>query len=161
PGEIGELHVQGPTVMLGYWPEVRTRSSEYPTGDRVSWNSSGELRYHGRKDFMVKVRGFRVELREVELAIATHPNLKEDAVSAVDEPSTGQILGAHVVPGDERLSVLEVKTHCAKRLPPYMVPHRVQLLRELPTTSTGKIDRHRLRKDITGERESPSEPGVK
>jgi amino acid adenylation domain-containing protein len=146
-GEVGELYVRGPTVMLGYWPERREPGLEYPTGDRVARDEAGDLLYYGRKDFMVKVRGFRIELREVEVALASHPHVREAAASAVDDPSAGRVLVAHVVPADPALSVLGVKTHCAQRLPSYMVPHRVQFLPALPATSTGKLDRMRLRQD--------------
>lgn len=142
-GELGELYVQGPTVFLGYWPEPRPEAQEYATGDGVVLDEDGELLFRGRKDFMVKVRGFRVELREVELALLSQPGVHEAAVSLASDPRTGQQLVAHLVT-DGSVSVLDIKRRCAERLPGYMVPARVQLLRELPKTSTGKIDRQRL-----------------
>jgi acyl-CoA synthetase (AMP-forming)/AMP-acid ligase II len=146
-GEIGELFVQGPTVMAGYWPVARDSGVEYATGDRVSWDASRQLCYHGRRDFMVKVRGYRVEIHDVEFALAEHPLVAETVVTACDDGDSGKVLVAHVVARDASLSVLGLKTHCSRRLPSYMVPQRVQLLAELPITSTGKVDRQKLQQD--------------
>jgi len=143
-GEVGELFVDGPTVMLGYWnggQRVPARRP-YPTGDfvaRQSGGADGELMYHGRRDHMVKIRGFRVELGEVEAALAGHPGIREAVAFAV-----GGRLAAAVLPSDAELSVLAIKRHCAGRLPPYMIPSEVRIFTELPRTSSGKIDRVRV-----------------
>ena len=94
--------------------------------------------YHGRRDHMVKIHGFRVELGEVEATVHAHPGVREAVVLAVE-----QQLVAVVVPADPALSVLELKRHCAARLPRYMIPGDVRLVRDLPRTSSGKIDRVR------------------
>jgi clorobiocin biosynthesis protein CloN4 len=139
-GEVGELFIEGPTVMLGYWDAGKRTPAKhpYPTGDMVSRRLDGELMYHGRRDHMVKIHGFRVELGEVEVAIQDHPGVRE-AIVVVHEKE----LVAVAVPSDPALSVLDVKRHCAKRLPKYMVPFGVKLVRALPRTSSGKIDRVR------------------
>lgn len=139
-GEVGELFIEGPTVMLGYWDGGRRTPARhpYPTGDMVSRRADGELMYHGRRDHMVKVRGFRVELGEVEAALAAHDLVKE-AIVVLHE----QELVAVIIPADPALSVLEVKQHCAARLPKYMVPHGVRFVQTLPRTSNGKTDRIR------------------
>jgi amino acid adenylation domain-containing protein len=139
-GEVGELFIDGPTVMLGYWDAGKrtTAKHPYPTGDLVSRRPDGELAYHGRRDHMVKVHGFRVELGEVEVALQAHPGIRE-AVVCVHASE----LVAVAVPSDPAVSVLDVKRHCASRLPKYMVPFGVQLVRALPRTSSGKIDRVR------------------
>jgi amino acid adenylation domain-containing protein len=139
-GEVGELFIEGPTVMLGYWDAGKRTPAKhpYPTGDMVSRRLDGELMYHGRCDHMVKIHGFRVELGEVEVAIQDHPGVRE-AIVVVHEKE----LVAVAVPSDPALSVLDVKRHCAKRLPKYMVPFGVKLVRALPRTSSGKIDRVR------------------
>ncbi len=138
PGQEGELFIEGPTVMLGYWNGgARTPAKHpYPTGDLVSARADGALVYHGRRDHMIKVRGYRVELGEVEAAVYKHPAVK-DAVSFAHE----QRLAVVIVPKDDSLSVLEMKRHCAALLPGYMVPHDVWFVPEMPRTSTGKIDR--------------------
>jgi amino acid adenylation domain-containing protein len=137
-GEVGQLFIEGPTVMLGYWDAGRRTPARhpYPTGDRVSRDAEGFLRYHGRGDHMIKVRGYRIELGEVEAALFKHGDVREAVTMAVD-----QKLVAVIVPRSDGLSVLNLKRHCAAILPPYMVPHEVLLVPALPKTSTGKIDR--------------------
>jgi amino acid adenylation domain-containing protein len=137
-GEVGELLIDGPTVMLGYWDGgLRTPAKRpYPTGDLVSRDADGQLMFHGRRDHMVKIHGFRVELREVEAALLEHPLVREAIVTVRDKE-----LFAIVVPADPALSVLDVKRHCARRLPKYMVPYGVRLVPNLPRTSSGKTDR--------------------
>lgn len=141
-GEVGELFVEGPTVMLGYWDGGRRTPAKhpYPTGDLVSRRADGEIMYHGRRDHMVKIHGFRVELGEVEAALHDHPGIKE-AVAFAHE----QQLVAVVVPSAD-VSVLDVKRHCALRLPRYMIPADVRLVEAMPRTSSGKIDRVRTKK---------------
>ena len=141
-GEVGELIVDGPTVMLGYWEGGRRTPAKrpYPTGDLVSRRPDGELMYHGRRDHLVKIHGYRVELGEVEAALLSHPGIQEGIAMAVD-----QQLIAVAVPADPAVSVLDVKRYCATRLPRYMVPSDVRLVEELPRTSSGKIDRVRTR----------------
>lgn len=146
-GEVGELLVDGPTVMLGYWDGGRRTPARhpYPTGDMVSRRADGEIMYHGRRDHMVKIHGFRVELGEVEAALHGHPGIHEAIAFAVE-----QRLVAVVVPSDPALSVLDVKRHCADRLPRYMIPSDVRLVLELPRTSNGKADRVRTRAAVVG-----------
>lgn len=144
-GEIGELFVDGPTVMLGYWDAGRRTPARrpYPTGDLVSQRADGELMYHGRRDHLVKIHGFRVELGEVEAAVQSHPSVSEAVAMAID----GKLVVA-AVPADPALSVLDLKRHCAARLPRYMVPGEVRLVAQLPRTSSGKIDRVGTRRAI-------------
>jgi len=141
-GEVGELLIEGPTVMLGYWDGGRRTPARhpYPTGDLVARRPDGAYLYHGRRDHLVKIHGFRVELGEVEAALNAHPGLREAIAFAV-----GQQLVAVTVPEDGSVSVLDVKRHCASRLPRYMVPGDVRLVRALPRTSSGKVDRVRTR----------------
>ncbi len=151
--EIGELFVEGPTVMIGYWNggQPALVRGPYPTGDFVSRRPGGEIMYHGRRDHMVKIRGFRIELAEVEAALMQHPGIREAIAFAVE-----QRLVAAILPSDPDLSVLAIKHHCANRLPPYMIPSDVRLLAEMPRTSSGKIDRVRLRADLTGGAAQPA-----
>jgi amino acid adenylation domain-containing protein len=141
-GEVGELLVEGPTVMLGYWDSGRRTAAKhpYPTGDMVSRRADGELMYHGRRDHMVKIHGYRVELGEVEAALAGHKAVREAIAFAHD-----QKLVVVAVVTDPEVSVLEIKKHCAERLPRYMIPGDVRLVAELPRTSSGKIDRVRTK----------------
>jgi L-proline---[L-prolyl-carrier protein] ligase len=142
-GQVGEVWVAGPTVMVGYWPTPRPAGDGwYRTGDLASWDADGEIVFHGRRDSMVKIRGYRVELREVEIALAAHPAVREAVVVAVaDDGPGGKVLAAYVVSDSTELSVMAVKRHCADRLPAYMVPRHVRVQTELPRTSSGKVDR--------------------
>ena len=141
-GEVGELLVEGPTVMLGYWDGGRRTPAKhpYPTGDLVSRLQNGDLMYHGRRDHMVKVHGYRIELGEVEAALLAHEGIQEAIAFAHD-----QKLVAVIVPSDAALSVLAVKQHCAAHIPRYMIPSDVRIVRNLPRTSSGKIDRVRTK----------------
>jgi acyl-coenzyme A synthetase/AMP-(fatty) acid ligase len=138
-GEIGELFVDGPTVMLGYWGGAPAKHP-YPTGDLVSRRADGELMYHGRSDHMVKVRGYRIELGEVEAALNKHPKVLEAVVFAQE-----QRLVACIVAVDDSLSVMAVRHHCADRLPAYMIPADIRFVDQIPHASNGKIDRVRMK----------------
>lgn len=142
PGEVGELLVEGPTVMLGYWDGGRRTPAKhpYPTGDMVSRRADGEIMYHGRRDHMVKLHGYRVELGEVEAALNAHEQVQE-AIAFAHE----QRLVVVVVPRGPTLSVLDIKRHAAARLPRYMIPSDVRLVARLPRTSSGKADRVRTK----------------
>ena len=143
--EVGELLVEGPTVMLGYWDGGNRTPARhpYPTGDLVSRRADGEIMYHGRRDHMVKIHGFRVELGEVEAALNAHPGIAEAIAFAAD-----QKLVAVAVVSDKGVSVMEIKRHCATRLPRYMIPSEVRLVAQLPRTSSGKIDRVRTKAGV-------------
>ncbi|MCP9624665.1 amino acid adenylation domain-containing protein [Nocardia otitidiscaviarum] len=143
PGEDGELVVAGPTVMLGYWGRG-PQHGVYRTGDMVRVLDDRTFDYLGRRDHLLKIRGHRVELGEVEATLAAHPAVAE-AVAAVRGTGIDARLVAFVVPlRDHRLSVLEIKRHNAERLPRYMIPDEVHLASELPRTRTGKADRAAL-----------------
>ncbi|HKH48366.1 MAG TPA: amino acid adenylation domain-containing protein [Thermoanaerobaculia bacterium] len=158
-GEEGELWVQGPSVMLGYRgaPELTRRvlrqrsgapegeESWYTTGDLGRRDGRGDLHFHSRRDHMVKVRGYRVELGEVEVALYSHPDIREAAVVAVPDEDQGVRLRACVVTEEPaRCSVLEIKRHLGGLLPSYMLPAEIILLDTLPTTPSGKVDRASL-----------------
>jgi acyl-coenzyme A synthetase/AMP-(fatty) acid ligase len=156
-GEIGELLVEGPTVMLGYWNGGHALPARhpYPTGDFVARRPNGDIVYHGRRDHMVKIRGFRIELAEVEAALAQHPGIHEAVAFAKD----GHLVAA-VMPSDPGLSVLAIKRHCAARLPPYMIPSEVRLLAHLPRTSSGKVDRIAIQASIVESIPSSPKPSA-
>jgi amino acid adenylation domain-containing protein len=146
-GEVGELFVDGPTVMLGYWDAGRRTLAQrpYATGDLVARRPDGEFMYHGRRDHLVKIHGFRVELGEVEAALRGHPGIKEAIAFGL-----GQQLVAVAVPSDPAVSVLDVKRYCAARLPRYMIPAEVRLVEGLPRTSSGKVDRVQTKAALAG-----------
>lgn len=149
-GEEGELLIRGGTVMQGYWnlPD-RTASAFhldarggrwYRTGDLVREDPDGTLLFSGRRDRMVKRRGYRVELGEIETALYRHPEIVEAAVLALPGED-GISIEAFVCRADGgKGSIIEMKTFCSKELPLYMIPDRFQFRESLPKTSTDKID---------------------
>lgn len=144
PGEEGELVVDGPTVMLGYWGRPPQDGQPYRTGDRVVLLESGDYQFLGRRDGMVKVRGYRVELGEIEAALQAHPDIADVAVSLAGTGTDAKIV-AHVVPAGARPpGLLEIKRHCAAALPRHMIVDAVRHVENLPRTGTGKLDRRAL-----------------
>jgi amino acid adenylation domain-containing protein len=156
PGNEGELCVSGRGVMQGYWalPE-RTADAFladeegvrwYRTGDVVVESENGIYTYRGRRDRMVKRRGYRVELGEIEAGLYRHPLIKEAAVIAVADEEAGVKVTAHVSCRDaKRPSLIELKRFCAEHLPLYMIPDLFKWHEALPKTSTDKIDYQRLK----------------
>jgi len=119
----------------------------YRTGDVARRDEDGVLHLLGRRDGLVKTRGYRVELGEVEAIVGTHPDVAEVAVLAEPDPELTNRLHAVVVPReehDEAELVDRLVRHCRDRLPGYMVPSRIHVLASLPKTSTGKIARAEL-----------------
>ncbi|MEV0676151.1 amino acid adenylation domain-containing protein [Actinosynnema sp. NPDC050436] len=142
PGEEGELVVDGPTVMLGYHGAPPHRGP-YRTGDRVVLRD-GDYHYLGRRDHLVKIRGNRVELGDVEAALQSHPAVSEVAVAVVGSGVEAR-LTAYVVSEDGcAFDLLDAKRHCAGLLPRHMIVDRVHVLAGLPRTANGKVDRRAL-----------------
>ncbi|MFC0036971.1 amino acid adenylation domain-containing protein [Actinomadura rayongensis] len=142
PGEPGELVVDGPTVMLGYWGRP-PRRGPFATGDRAVLRD-GVYHYLGRDDARVKLRGNRIEPGEIEAVLASCPGVAEVAVVVTGTGADARLV-AHVVPEGERgPGPLEIRRHCAPVLPPAMIPGDVRHVRALPRTCTGKTDRGRL-----------------
>jgi amino acid adenylation domain-containing protein len=156
PGDTGELYVRGPALMRGYWDQPeKTRQvlvrnpfqpaydeMAYRTGDIVTVDDKGNYVFLGRRDGMVKTRGYRVELGEVEAALYEHPAIREAVVLPVPDELLGNRLRAVIsAAGTDGLTRQEVLEHCRRRLPGYMVPDAVEFCDALPRTSTGKVDR--------------------
>jgi amino acid adenylation domain-containing protein len=155
-GSEGELCVSGRGVMQGYWalPEQTTRgflvdgagTRWYKTGDIVVESADGNYTYRGRRDRMVKRRGYRVELGEIEAGLYRHPLIKEVAVIAVSDEEAGVKVTAHLSCRQaKRPSLIEMKRFCSEHLPLYMIPDRFSWHEALPKTSTDKIDYQRLK----------------
>ncbi len=144
-GQPGELMVEGPTVMLGYWGQP-PQTGAYATGDIARLDGDGEYAYLGRRDHMLKVRGHRIEPAEIEAALLDHPDLREAAVVVEGAGVEAHLVAfAALVPGARRPPLLALKERCARRLPRPMIIDEVRWLEALPRTGNGKIDRARLR----------------
>jgi amino acid adenylation domain-containing protein len=155
-GDRGELCVSGPGVMQGYWnlPEqtekafLRDRSGRhwYKTGDIAVEEAAENYIFIGRKDRMVKRRGFRVELGEIESALYGHPAIREAAAIATSDEEAGVRIKAFLGCREgKRPSIIELKRFCVEHLPAYMIPDVFSLHDSLPKTSTAKIDYQRLK----------------
>jgi clorobiocin biosynthesis protein CloN4 len=141
-GEVGELLVSGPTVMLGYWGQPpHPRGAPYRTGDLVRVREGGAFEYLGRRDHLVKIRGHRVELGEVEVALGRHPEIAQAVAVVVGAGIDAKLAAAAVSRTGRPVPLLELKAHCAKQLPKHMLVQRVVWLEELPRTANGKLDR--------------------
>jgi acyl-coenzyme A synthetase/AMP-(fatty) acid ligase len=104
--------------------------------DGVNW------RFVGRRDHMIKSRGYRIELGEIEAALYGHEGVKEAAVVAIPDELIGSRLKAFIVPLEGNgLTAKEIQSHCSHHLPRYMIPEMIEFRKELPKTSTGKINR--------------------
>jgi len=143
PGGEGELVVDGPTVMLGYFGHP-AQSGPYGTGDIVRVLPDGAFDYVGRRDHMVKVRGHRVELGDVEAALNTHPEVEDCAVVVIGDGIEARLTAFIVPKPGFAPGVLGLKRHSAQRLPRYLVADDMRLVHELPRTSNGKVDRRAL-----------------
>jgi amino acid adenylation domain-containing protein len=142
-GQRGELIAEGPTVMLGYWGAPPHRGP-YRTGDVVERVESNVYSYVGRRDSMVKVRGHRVELGEVESALLAHENVSEAAALVVGSGLKARLIGVVSSSDGGELGLLDMKRHCAELLPRYMIVHHICTVDELPRTRNGKLDRSAL-----------------
>ncbi|MEU7474458.1 amino acid adenylation domain-containing protein [Lentzea sp. NPDC042327] len=159
-GVIGEIHIGGAGLARGYVGKPGVTAEKfvpdpfarepgrrmYRTGDLGRWRPGGELEFLGRADFQVKVRGFRVELAEVESALETHPQVGEAVVLVRTAPAgDARLVGyvSRVGPGTPDLARL-LRTHAATKVPDYMVPSSVVVLERLPLTANGKVDRRAL-----------------
>ena len=161
PGEMGEILVRGGTVFAGYFnkPEltreklVQSPFHNYPTlccrtGDYGRILPDGNIAYHGRMDNMVKTRGYRVEIGEVESAIAAFNDVVEVAVVTKPHEKYSNTLHAFVVLNDgiePASGINAIKEHLGECIPSYMMPFEFIPMQQLPKTATDKVDRVGLR----------------
>jgi amino acid adenylation domain-containing protein len=155
-GTPGELYVSGPCLARGYLGRpgltaerfvphpFHTGERLYRTGDRGRWSADGHIEFFGRTDHMVKVRGYRVELGEVETALRGHPDIRECVVVTRDNDAAGVDLVAYLVADGTAPTSAELRSWLGQRLPAYMVPRLFMFLDALPLTPRAKVDRRAL-----------------
>ena len=163
-GEAGELWISGPQLCRGYLnhPELtanvfihnpfRDNQEEgyervFRTGDFVRRDAEGNLLFAGRRDGLVKIRGFRVELREVESAVLTYPGVTGVTVQSASDQQNGTYIVAYVT-GENELDGESIRQHVAAQKPAYMVPELVMQIEEIPRNNNGKVDCGRLPKPV-------------
>ena len=157
-GVVGELYIGGPGVARGYVanprqtaerflpdPHRASGSRMYATGDRARWREDGVIELLGRRDGQVKLRGFRLELAEVEAAVGSWPGIRETAVVTQGDGADGQQLIAFIV-GEQDCTIHldSLRRFLRDRLPRPMIPSQFRIVESLPRTHSGKVDRQRL-----------------
>ncbi|TQN27789.1 non-ribosomal peptide synthase protein (TIGR01720 family)/amino acid adenylation domain-containing protein [Haloactinospora alba] len=156
-GATGELYLAGAGNARGYEGQPGLTAERfvadpftpgarlYRTGDAARWDADGQLEFRGRLDDQVKIRGHRIELGEVENALARCAGVAQAAAAVVERPSGGRALAAYLTPADGHDPAPESVTgELSRTLPAYMVPAVVTVLPELPLTRNRKVDRRAL-----------------
>jgi amino acid adenylation domain-containing protein len=155
--QIGEIAVKSPYLALGYWQEQELTQTKflpdprggeariYLTGDLGYMLSDGCLMHTGRKDLQTKIRGHRVEVSEIEMALHDFPGIAQAVVVRSDDSFHAGCLVAYVVPQQSKtLEINELRATLRKRLQSYMLPSVFVVLDSLPLTTSGKVDRRAL-----------------
>jgi amino acid adenylation domain-containing protein len=156
-GEIGEIYIGGDGVARGYRqrPELTAErfvtvdfsgvpARMYRTGDLGRYRPDGAIEFLGRVDHQIKLRGYRVELGEIETILEEHPAVAQAVVSAYEHAGGRQLAAYIVLEDDHSIRADELRTLAIRKLPEYMVPAAFIFLPELPVTPNGKIDRKAL-----------------
>jgi len=158
-GEVGELILNGPNIMEGYWKrEDGTREALIDldgekwlrTGDLVSMDEEGYFHFFDRKRDLIKYKGYSVFARHVEEVLYKHPQIKAAGVVGVPDPKVGQLIKAYVVLESEargKISEEEIINFCKENLAHYKVPKIIEFRGELPKTDVGKVSRRELREE--------------
>ncbi|WP_338911511.1 non-ribosomal peptide synthase/polyketide synthase [Mycetohabitans rhizoxinica] len=156
-GVTGELYIGGPALARAYLgrPDLTAErfvanpfeqgTRLYRTGDLVRWRADGQLEYLGRADHQIKLRGFRIELSEIESVLAKYPGIAQATLSLrEDRPGNKQLVAYWVTAAGHTVTPVELKSHLGQILPSYMMPAAFVELDALPLTANGKIDRQAL-----------------
>jgi long-chain acyl-CoA synthetase len=153
PGELGEIVIRGPNVMLGYWnrpfetAEV-IKNGWFHTGDIGQMDEEGFFYIVDRLKDMVNVSGFKVYPTEVENVIYQHPAVAEVAVYGSPDPLKGEIVKANIVlKPDRAITAAEMIEFCADRMASYKIPRDINLVESIPKNPTGKVLKRVLRKE--------------
>ncbi|MFL5700223.1 MAG: non-ribosomal peptide synthetase [Ktedonobacteraceae bacterium] len=155
----GELHIGGVGVARGYLnrPELtvekfiahpwsaRSDARLYKTGDLARYRADGSIEFLGRLDHQVKMRGFRIELEEIEAVLTRHPQVREAVVVARDDRAgEKRLVGYLVAESGESFTITSLRRYLEEKFPAYMVPAAFMSLEALPLTPNGKVDRRAL-----------------
>lgn len=156
-GVSGELYIGGAPIARGYLnrPELtaerfiqnplQVESKLYKTGDLVRYLPDGNLEFLGRVDNQVKIRGFRIELGEIETLLVQYPGVKQSVASIWEEEPENQRLVAYIVTDKKQPpSISDLRNFLKEKLPEYMLPSNFLILKALPLTINGKVDRLNL-----------------
>ncbi len=157
-GSVGELYIGGDSVARGYLNRPELTASRfvddpfvdssgarmYRTGDLARYGADGVVEFLGRADHQIKIRGYRVELGEIEARLAEYPRVRQCVVTAHEFAPGDQRLVAYLVSDAGEIAKEALRDHLKQSLPEFMVPAHYMYLDELPLTPNGKIDRRAL-----------------
>ncbi|MBN1481967.1 amino acid adenylation domain-containing protein [candidate division KSB1 bacterium] len=157
-GVVGEICISGDGLARGYWnrPELTAEKfipnpfsdngeRLYCTGDLGRFMRDGNIQFLGRLDHQVKLRGYRMELGEIEANLKEHPAIKETIVLVrEDEPGDKRLVSYYTLVGEEKPTAVELRDFLLPRLPDYMIPSYFVVLDKFPLTPNAKIDRKAL-----------------
>jgi amino acid adenylation domain-containing protein len=170
-GDLGEILIGGDGVARGYWqrPELTAErfvdlqfesgatKRLYRTGDLGRYREDGNIEFHGRVDHQIKLRGYRVELGEIEAILGGHPAVAQAVISPYGEAGNAQLAAYLVLEAECAVTQDELREFARRKLPDYMIPTVFVFLPGLPLTPNGKIDRHALPKPGSS---SPAQTGA-
>ena len=157
--EVGELILNGPNIMQGYWKRPESYQETFiefdgkkwlRTGDLVRMDEEGYFHFFDRKRDLIKFKGYSVFARHVEEVLYNHPQVKAAGVVGVPDPKVGNVIKAYVVLQSEargKVSEEEIMEFCRQNLAHYKVPGIVEFRGELPKTDVGKVSRRELREE--------------
>lgn len=154
-GEVGELLVRGPNVMMGYWNDPQEtaealRGGWLHTGDLLRQDDDGYLYFVDRVKDMIKMSGFNIYPREVEDVLMGHPAVAEAAVVGVPHPLKGQLVKSFIItkPG-RNVTEEQIVEYCRGRLSSYKIPKIIEFVSSFPRSVTFKVLKRKLRKEKT------------
>jgi long-chain acyl-CoA synthetase len=157
--EVGELILNGPNIMQGYWKRPESYKETFiefdgkkwlRTGDLVRMDEEGYFHFFDRKRDLIKYKGYSVFARHVEEILYKHPQIKAAGVVGVPDPKVGNLIKAYVVLQSEargKVSEEEIMEFCRQNLAHYKVPGIIEFRGELPKTDVGKVSRRELREE--------------
>ncbi|HEY6529492.1 MAG TPA: amino acid adenylation domain-containing protein [Cellvibrionaceae bacterium] len=153
-GVFGDLWIGGAGLAQGYIGAPQLTSERfitdaqghrlYKSGDLARWTQSGQLEYQGRSDLQIKLRGFRIELAEIEAQLRTHPAVEDAAVVVREAGSDQRLVACVIYCNGEEPTASELRSHLRKVLPDYMLPQQFTAMEQFPVTVSGKLDRKKL-----------------
>ena len=159
PGEEGELYVRAASVAMGYFGDFEKTEENfvnnplspylnervYRTGDIVCLDTDRNYVFLGRKDHMIKSRGYRIEIGEIETVLCNHIDVKNAVVIPIPDELIGNRISVIIVPVDHcKIEKEDILKYCSTRLPKYMLPDIIEFRDTLPMTSSGKVDRKKM-----------------
>lgn len=156
-GAVGELYIAGSGLALGYFND-KALSDEafvpntvdpemgdllYKTGDLVKWLPDGTLKYMGRKKNQIKIRGYRIDLKEIENVLEQYQSVKK-AILSLNEDENGEKELTAYLHSNEKIDYVSLRTFLKSYLPDYMIPEKFKTVKEIPVTVNGKADLKKL-----------------